>query len=370
MGNNQLTYRFLFAGGGTGGHLYPAIAVAQKLLELQPDSKILFVGTKKKIEARVLPKLGFELRTIWVSGITRKLTFKNLLFPIKLVISMLQSIMISIKYKPHVAIGTGAYVSGPAVWGASFMGARVVLMEQNSYPGLTNRLLEKKAQKIFVSFEESKKYFHDHSKLVISGNPIRADIRLQDRETASQHFDLDKDKKTLVIIGGSLGARSINNAIEKNLNRLQELEIQVLWQTGEFYFEQFKKYDGDLVKVKKYFDNISLTYSIADLLIVRAGATTIAEVALLGLPVIFVPSPNVAEDHQYKNAKVLYDSDAAELVRDDEISDRIVGAVKNLIFDDEKLNKYSTNIKKFAKPDAANIIANEIMKLASNDIGD
>ncbi len=366
MGNNQLIYRFLFAGGGTGGHLYPAIAVAQKLLELQPESKILFVGTKKKIEARVLPKLGFNFKTIWISGITRKITIKNLLFPLKLVISMFQSLLISIKYKPHVAIGTGAYVSGPAIWGASFMGARVVLMEQNSYPGLTNRLLEKKASKIFVSFEESKKYFRDSSKLINSGNPIRVDIKLQDKETALQHFELAKDKKTLVIIGGSLGAGSINEAIEKNLDSLKELGIQVLWQTGEYYFKKFRKYNSDLVKVEKYFDNISLTYSIADLLIVRAGATTIAELAALGLPVIFVPSPNVAEDHQYKNAKVLYDSEAAELIRDNEISDKIIGKVKELIFNDDKLKKYRDNIKKFAKPDAANIIANEIIKLASN----
>ena len=366
MSSSQLTYRFLFAGGGTGGHLYPAIAVAQKLLELQPDSKILFVGTKKKIESRVLPNLGFDLKTIWISGITRKLTFKNLLFPLKLIVSMLQSLVISIKYKPHVAIGTGAYVSGPAIWGASFMGARVVLMEQNSYPGLTNRLLEKKASKIFVSFEESKKYFRDSSKIINSGNPIRVDIKLQDRDTALQYFELAEDKKTLVIIGGSLGAGSINNAIEKNLEKLKELDIQVLWQTGEYYFEKYKKYNSDLVRVKKYFDNISLTYSIADLLIVRAGATTIAELAALGLPVIFVPSPNVAEDHQYKNAKVLYDSDAAELIRDSEISDKLIGTVKELIFNEDKLNKYRDNIKKFAKPDAANIIANEIMKLASN----
>jgi len=364
LGKDQLTYRFLFAGGGTGGHLYPAIAVAQKILELQPNAKILFVGTKKKIEARVLPKLGFEFKSIWVSGFSRKMTLKNLLFPLKLMISILQSLLISIKFKPHVAIGTGAYVSGPSIWGASVMGARIVLLEQNSYPGLTNRLLEKKAEKIFVSFEETKKHFRDSSKLVNSGNPIRVDIQSQGREEAFQHFGLDQNKKTLVIIGGSLGAGSINEAIEKNLDQLKELGIQILWQTGDYYYEKYRKYDDKVVRVKKYFDNISLTYEVANLLIVRAGATTIAEVAALGLPVIFVPSPNVAEDHQYKNAKVLYDTNAAELIKDKEISNAVVEVVKRLIFNAEKLNEYGDNIKKVAKPDAADIIANEIIKLA------
>lgn len=366
MSKNQTTYRYLFAGGGTGGHLYPAIAVAQKLLELQPNSNILFVGTKKKIEARVLPNLGFEFKSIWISGITRKITLKNLLFPIKLVVSLFQSLLISIKFKPDIAIGTGAYVSGPAIWGASMMGARIVLMEQNSYPGLANRLLEKKAEKVFVSFEESSKYFRDSSKLINSGNPIRVDIQLQDRLKAIKEFGLDESRKTLVIIGGSLGARSINIAIEKNLNELKSLGIQILWQTGENYFEKYQKYDDELVRVQKYFDNISLTYSIANLLIVRAGATTIAEVAALGLPVVFVPSPNVAEDHQFKNAKVLYDSNAAELVKDNDFSSKVIEVVKDLMFNEQKLNGFKENIKKFAKPDAVNIISNEIIKMAAN----
>lgn len=366
MSKDQLTYRFLFAGGGTGGHLYPGIAVAQKILELQPNAKILFVGTKKKIEARVLPKLGLEFKSIWISGFSRKMTFKNLLFPLKLIISMLQSLLISIKFKPHVAIGTGAYVSGPAIWGASAMGARVVLLEQNSYPGVTNRLLEKKAERIFVSFEESKEYFRDPLKLVNSGNPIRVDIQSQSQEKAFKYFELDPNKKTLVIIGGSLGAGSINKAIEKNLEQLKELGIQILWQTGDIYFKNYQKYDDKVVRVKKYFDNISLTYKVADLLVVRAGATTIAEVAALELPVIFVPSPNVAENHQYKNAKVLYDSNAAELIADKEISESVVEVVKRLIFNSEKLDEYRNNIKKFAKPDAANIIANDIIKLAQS----
>lgn len=364
MSKEQLTYRFLFAGGGTGGHLYPAIAVAQKLEEIESKSNILFVGTKKKIEGRVIPNLGYKFKTIWISGISRRQSFKNLLFPVKLVVSMFQSLLVSMKFKPRVAIGTGAYVSGPALWGASVMGARLFLMEQNSYPGLTNRLLEKKAEKIFVSFEESKKYFRDPSKVVNSGNPIRIDIQLQNREQAINNLGLHQSKKTLVIIGGSLGARSINEAIAKNLVELKDLGIQIIWQTGEIYYNDYKKYNDEFVKVEKYIDDISLTYSVTNLLIARAGATTIAEVAALGLPVIFVPSPNVADNHQFKNAEVLLDSNAAELIKDKDFSDVVVEEVKKLLFNEEKLNEYRINIKKFAKPNAAEFIANEILKSA------
>lgn len=365
MNKEQVTYRYLLAGGGTGGHLYPAIAVAQKLQTVQPNLELLFVGTKNKIESRVVPEMGYNFKSIWISGISRKLTLKNLLLPVKLLVSMLQSLWINIKFKPHVAIGTGAYVSGPALWGASILGARIVLLEQNSYPGLTNRLLEKKAEKIFVSFEESKKYFRDPSKVVNSGNPIRMDIELHEREQAIQYFGLDITKRTLVIIGGSLGAGSINEAVAKNLDELKSLGIQILWQTGEIYYEKYRKYDDDKAKVLKYFDNISLTYSVTNLLIARAGATTIAEIATLGIPTIFVPSPNVAEDHQFKNAKLLFDSKSAELIKDSEIEGNIVDIVRKLIFDDEKLNELKINIKKFAKPDAADLIAKKVMQIAS-----
>ncbi len=365
MTNRDIKYRYLFAGGGTGGHLYPAIAVAQKINELQPNSEILFIGTKTKIESKVVPQKGFNFKSIWISGFSRKLNFQNILFPIKLFVAMMQSLLINIKYKPQVAVGTGAYVSGPAIWGATFMGAKGVLLEQNSYPGITNRLLEKRVQKIFLSFEESKKYFRDNSKLDVAGNPIRIDISLSDKEETKKQFRLVESKKTLVIIGGSLGAKSINEVIKNKLDELVNLGIQILWQTGEIYYDEYSSSESENVKVVKYFDDIAKAYSVADLIIARAGATTIAEVAHLGLPVVFVPSPNVAEDHQYKNAKVLKDVNAAELIRDSKFDDEIIEAVKNLISDDKRLAELSSNIKIFDKPNAVNQIANEIIKMAS-----
>ena len=366
MSEQKIAYRFLFAGGGTGGHLYPAIAVAQSLNELE-KSDITFVGTRNKIEGRVIPELGYKFKSIWISGLNRKLTFKNLLFPFKLLVSVIQSLWISFRFKPEVAIGTGAYVSGPALWGASIMGARLVLMEQNSYPGLTNRLLEKKAEKIFVSFEESKKYFRDPDKVENSGNPVRNSIKLHSREHALSKFELNDYKKTLVIVGGSLGARSINSAIANNLDDLKQLGIQIIWQTGDFYFEDYKKLNDSQVKVRKYFDDISIAYSAADLLLVRAGATTIAEVASIGLPVIFVPSPNVADDHQTKNAIVISDANAAVLIKDMELEEKIVITIQDLIFDNIRLEQFSINIRSFAKPNASEMVAKEILKIASRN---
>ncbi len=363
--SNKIKYRYLFAGGGTGGHLYPAIAVAQKILEIQPEAEILFVGTKTKIESKVVPQKGFNFKPIWISGFSRKLNFTNLLFPIKLFVAMMQSLMICIKFKPQVAIGTGAYVSGPAIWGATFMGAKGVLLEQNSYPGITNRLLENRVQKIFLSFEKSKNYFRDKSKLDVAGNPIRIDILLRNKEEAKKQCGLNASKKNLVIIGGSLGAKSLNDVINNNLDELVNIGIQILWQTGDIYYEKYSSSDNENVKIVRYLDDIAKAYSAADLIIARAGATTIAEVAHLGLPVIFVPSPNVAENHQYKNAEVLKNANAAELIEDGNFGVTIIEKVKSLIFDNRKLEELSFNIKKFDKPNAVDQIANEIIKMAS-----
>ena len=363
--NNSPKYRYLFAGGGTGGHLYPAIAVAQRIKELQPNSEILFIGTHDKIESRVVPKLGFKFKAIIISGFNRQLTIKNILFPFKLIIGMIQSLLINIKFKPQVAIGTGAYVSGPAIWGATFMGAKAVLLEQNSFPGITNRILEKRARKIYLSFEESKKHFRDASKLEVYGNPIRVNIVLSNKNDAKKSFGLDTSKKTLVIIGGSLGAKSINEAMKSNYEKLTSLGIEILWQTGEIYYNTYSSLETDNVKIVKYFDDVAKAYSAADLLIARAGATTIAEIAQIGVPVIFVPSPNVAANHQYKNAKVLVDSEAAELVEDSEFNEKVVLVVESTITDSDKLDKLKTNIKKFAKHDAIKTISNEIIKMAS-----
>ncbi|NOX16968.1 MAG: undecaprenyldiphospho-muramoylpentapeptide beta-N-acetylglucosaminyltransferase [Chlorobi bacterium] len=360
-------YRFLFAGGGTGGHLYPAIAVAEKLVALKSESDLLFIGTSKKIESRVVPKLGYKFKSIWISGFARKFAMKNILFPLKLIVSSLQALGINMSFKPSVAIGTGAYVSGPAIWAAKIMGAKIVLLEQNSFPGITNRMLEKKADKIFIAFEDSKKYFREKEKLVVTGNPVRTNLQLISKDEAVRKFGLSHDKKTLLIFGGSLGAKSINDAVAKSLDSFMGENIQVIWQCGEIYFENYKQYDSDNVKVLAFIDDVAAAYSAADLILCRAGATTIAEISALNLPAIFVPSPNVAADHQFKNAKALADADAAILINDKDAMEKLAPTAIGLLNDEEKLKRLKNNVGKFSNPKAAEKIAESILKLAEEN---
>lgn len=359
----NVSHKYIFAAGGTGGHLYPAVAVAEQVKKLKPESEILFIGTKNKIESRVIPQIGYDFKTIWISGFSRKLTLKNLLFPLKLVVSIVQSLFIVMSFKPNVAIGAGAYVSGPIVWLSSLMGSKVVLLEQNSYPGVTNRMLESKADKVFISFEDSKKYFKYQEKLVLSGNPIRTTLRLIEKEEALKEFSLKSDKKTLLVLGGSLGARSINEAVKENLKVLIENNIQVIWQTGELYYEEYKSFETENVKVMSFVNNMSVAYSACDVVVARAGATTIAEVAYLGLPVIFVPSKNVAANHQYKNAMSLVENNAGLLIEDGKLIYKMKDIVVKTINDETLLEKLKTNIKKYSKPDAALKIAESLINL-------
>ncbi len=357
-------YRFLFAAGGTGGHLYPAIAVAQQLRILSPESQILFIGTKNKIESRVVPALGFNFKSIWISGFSRKFSLNNLLFPIKLIVSLFQSIVVNLKFKTTVAIGAGAYVAGPVLWSASLLGSKTMLLEQNNYPGITNRLLEKHADEIHISFSESEKYFREKDKLKVSGNPVRVNVLLKDKQISKESFALKPDKKVLLVLGGSLGAKTINQAIESCIDELGEKEIQIIWQTGALYYEEYKKHESDIVKVFSFIDDIGIAYSAADLIVARAGATTIAEAAYLGLPVIFVPSPNVAANHQFKNAEALAAQNAAELLEDKNASEQACSKILSIIFDESRLNTMINNIKKFSKPDAAKVIAESALRLA------
>jgi len=362
----NISYKYIFAAGGTGGHLYPAVAVAEHIRDAQPESKILFVGTKNKIESRVVPKLGFDFKTIWISGFSRKLTLKNLLFPIKLVVAIVQSIFINLNFRSNVAVGAGAYLSGPIVWLASLFGSKIVLLEQNSYPGVTNRMLENKADKIHLGFEDSKKYFKDQSKLFVSGNPVRTTLEVMDKEEALSKYSLLIQKKTLLILGGSLGAENINEAVKENLQALTKENIQIIWQTGELYFDRYKDLQNENVKVLKFIDDMSAAYSASNLVLARAGATTIAEVAYLGLPVIFVPSKNVAANHQFENAKSIVDNDAGLLIEDDELIYKMKDLVIKTINDVSKLKSLRTNMKKFSKPNAVKVIAEDIMELAKS----
>lgn len=364
MKNSITPYRFLFAGGGTGGHLYPAIAVADEIKRLKPESEILFVGTKSKIEGRVIPQLGYGFKSIWIKGFSRKFNLSNILFPIKLVVSILQSIFISFKFKPRVAIGSGGYVAGPAIWGASVMGAKIILMESNSYPGVTTRLLEKYADEVHITFEDSKKYLRHPEKIKLTGNPVRSELGKTNKSDAIKYFGLDENKFTILILGGSLGAQSINDAVANCLEDLEKNNFQIIWQTGKNYYDNYKKFNFTSVKISDFIDDMNKAYSACDLLVARAGATTIAELSVLGIPSILIPSPHVAENHQYYNAKSLADNGAAVLIKDSELKDSLKNEILNLAKDKNLLKSLSENAKKIARPNAANEIAKSAINYA------
>jgi UDP-N-acetylglucosamine--N-acetylmuramyl-(pentapeptide) pyrophosphoryl-undecaprenol N-acetylglucosamine transferase len=364
MSSVQTKYRFLFAGGGTGGHLFPAIAVAEQIREMKPDADILFVGTKDKIEGRVVPKLGFKFKSIWIKGFSRKITLENLLFPLKLFVSLIQSLIINISFRPKVAIGSGGYVAGPVIWAASVMGAKVILLEQNSYPGVTTRLLERFADEVHLSFETSEKYLRREKVHHLTGNPVRKNLGRMDKIEALEKFGLSGEKKTLLVIGGSLGAKSINDVMSGSIKILEENDIQIIWQSGKMYYKQFNKMNSDKVKVFDFIEDMNSAYSACDLLLARAGATTIAELLNLGIPAILVPSPNVAENHQYYNAKSLLDNNAAILIEDKSMKSEFVTKVLEVINSEKKLNEFKTNALKLAKPNAAQIIAQSAIKFA------
>ena len=364
MSSVHTKYRFLFAGGGTGGHLFPAVAVAEQIREMKPEADILFIGTKDRIEGRVVPKLGFKFRSIWIKGFSRKINLENLLFPVKLFVSLIQSLAINISFKPKVAIGSGGYVSGPAIWAASVIGAKIILLEQNSYPGVTTRLLEKYASEVHLSFQESKKYLRKEKIHHITGNPVRKNLGRMKKEEALRKFDLLDEKKTLLVLGGSLGAKTINEAMSENLKILIENNIQVIWQTGKNYFEQFKTMNSVNIKVYDFIEDMNAAYSACDLLLARAGATTIAELLNLGIPAILAPSPNVAENHQYFNAKSLSENEAAILIEDKNLKNELVTNVLETLKSEAKLFDLKQKALAMAKQDAAKVIAQNAIKFA------
>jgi UDP-N-acetylglucosamine--N-acetylmuramyl-(pentapeptide) pyrophosphoryl-undecaprenol N-acetylglucosamine transferase len=365
MTASKTEYRFLFAGGGTGGHLFPAIAVAEKIKAKIPEADILFVGTKTKIEGKVVPKLGYKFRSIWIKGFSRTFNLENMLFPLKLVISLLQSLVINMSFRPKVAIGSGGYVSGPAIWGSSVMGAKIILLEQNSYPGVTTRLLERYADEIHLSYGDSVKYLKSKEKLKVTGNPVRESLNKIDKEAALIHFNLNSGMKTLLILGGSLGAASINEAVAESLPKFIEKKLQVLWQTGRNYYDKYKNLGGEGIIILPFIENMNQAYSAADMVITRAGATTIAELLVLGIPSVLIPSPNVAENHQYYNAKSLADENAVILIEDKDIKNFLTDRIISTIFDNQKLEELKVNSGKLGTPDAASLIADSAINYAN-----
>jgi len=357
----------ILSGGGTGGHIYPAVSIANELKEKYPDAKFLFVGAKERMEMEKVPQAGYEIEGLWISGIQRSLSLKNLVFPFKLISSLWNAFKIIKKFKPTIVIGTGGFASGPTLYAASVKGVKTLIQEQNSYPGITNKLLSKKANKICVAYDGLERFFPSE-KIIKTGNPVRQDLLDVNgkKEEAINYFGLTTSKKILVVIGGSLGARAINNLVEKNINWLVENEIQVIWQTGKLYYEEFKKYDElEGVQTHAFLNRMDLTYAAADVLISRAGAGSISELCIVGKPVIFIPSPNVAEDHQTKNALSVVTKNAALLLKESELN-MFQKMLLELINNVELQQKLSINIKALALPNATKDIVKEIEKLINS----
>ncbi len=357
----------MISGGGTGGHIYPAISIAHTLKEILQSVEILFVGAKGKMEMKKVPEAGFNIVGLWISGIQRKMPAKNLFFPFKVGYSLLQSALLIKDFKPDVAIGVGGYASGSLLYVAGRKGIPTLIQEQNSYAGLTNKWLAKSARTICVAYEGMDKYF-PKEKLVVTGNPVRKSILLNPNRKveAWKHFELDKNKKTLMITGGSLGARTLNESVFGGLDKLKAHDIQLIWQVGGFYYEEMLERVGDQTKgvvIKDFIRQMNFAYAIADVVISRAGALSIAELMLTGKPVILVPSPNVAEDHQTINANMLIANDAARYVRDSEARNTLIDKAITLIEDEEEQQKLGKNIKSMAHEHAAIDIANEVIKL-------
>ncbi|WP_375323700.1 undecaprenyldiphospho-muramoylpentapeptide beta-N-acetylglucosaminyltransferase [Flagellimonas sp. GZD32] len=357
-------YRFILSGGGTGGHIYPAVAIANELKRRHPDAEFLFVGAKDKMEMEKVPQAGYEIKGLWISGLQRKLTLKNLMFPLKLISSLLEARNIVKQFKPHVAIGTGGFASGPLLRMAESSGVPCVLQEQNSFAGITNKLLAGKAEKICVAYDGMERFF-PKEKIVKTGNPIRTDLVQikESKEEAAAFFGLDGDKKTVLVLGGSLGARRINQLIEKELSFFEKQGFQVLWQCGKLYFEEYKKHESEQVKVLAFVNRMDLAYAAADVIISRAGAGSVSELCLVGKPVIFIPSPNVAEDHQTQNAQALVAKDAAIMLRESELDMAFETRFSELMESMEMQKKLGVNIKKMAMPKATEHIVDEIEKL-------
>lgn len=352
------TYRIMISGGGTGGHIYPAIAIANAWMEKYPSSEILFVGAEGKMEMQKVPEAGYKIVGLNIAGLQRKLTAENLSFPFKVLGSLKKSWDLINEFKPDAVVGVGGYASGPVLFVAQQKGIPTLIQEQNSYAGITNKLLGKKANVICVAYPGMDMFF-PKDKIVYTGNPVRKDILSLEgkNDKAMAHFGLQKGKPVVLILGGSLGAKTINESVLKCMSKIEALGYQVLWQAGKFYIEEMaqavKESGLQHIHVYEFIKHMDLAYAAADVVISRAGALSVSELSLVGKPVIFIPSPNVAEDHQTKNA-LAYESQRAALMIADHVAIGSLGkALENLINDEAEIKLLSENIKKLAKPEAA-----------------
>lgn len=362
------TYKFIISGGGTGGHIFPAISIADGLKERYPDCEILFVGAEHKMEMEKVPAAGYAIEGLSVAGFHRGEIWRNLSFPFKLLRSMMKARKIVTSFRPDCVIGVGGYASGPVLRVATNKGLPTVIQEQNSFAGVTNKILAKKVDKICVAYDKMERFF-PAQKIVFTGNPIRRNLieGQKNIEEARKFFQLEENKPVLLIVGGSLGARSINDSLLAQFDALKESGIQVIWQTGKFYYKSIgekleRKLPGH-IHLMEFIPRMDLAYAVADLVISRAGAGTISELCLVGKPSILVPSPNVAEDHQTRNAMALVEKDAAVLVKDSEAKEKLVPEALKLIADKIELEKLAANSTKMALPNATRDIVEVIAEL-------
>tara|TARA_R110002126_G_scaffold281567_1_gene429416 strand:- start:1513 stop:2604 length:1092 start_codon:yes stop_codon:yes gene_type:complete len=357
-------YKFILSGGGTGGHIYPAIAIANELKTRFPDSQFLFVGANDKMEMQKVPQAGYEIKGLWIAGLQRQINLKNAMFPFKLLDSLLKSKRIIKNFKPDAVIGTGGFASGPLLQVANMAGIPTLVQEQNSYPGITNKLLSKKAGVICVAYANLEHFF-PKEKIVLTGNPVRQDLIAitNKREEAITYFNLDPNKKTLLVLGGSLGSRRINQLIEKELDKIQSHNVQIIWQCGKLYFDDYKKYNDTNVQVVAFIEKMDFVYAAADVIISRAGASSVSELCIVGKPVIFIPSPNVAEDHQTKNANAIVQEQGAILIKESNLETEFGSVFESLLQDEKLQQQLSQNIKSLALPEATSRIVDEIVKL-------
>lgn len=368
--NNEL--RVIISGGGTGGHIFPAISIANAIREKCPDAKILFVGAEGRMEMQRVPAAGYEIKGLPIQGFDRKNLLKNVKVLYKIWKSQRLAKQIIRQFRPMVAVGVGGYASGPTLNKCAAMGIPCLIQEQNSYAGVTNKLLAKKAQKICVAYEGMERFF-PKEKIIMTGNPVRQallDTKMSPEEARKQ-MGLDPDKKTILIVGGSLGARTMNESVLQHLDEIRQSDVQVVWQTGKYYhasiLDEMKQYEPiPSLRIMDFIADMGIAYRAANLVISRAGASSISEFCLLGTPVILVPSPNVAEDHQTKNAMALVNRQAALFVRDADAPQEVIKLALQTVADEDKLNSLHENILKLALPNSASIIADEVIRMAKS----
>ncbi len=368
MNQKSKSLKIIISGGGTGGHIFPALSIARAIQRRDQSAEILFVGAHDRMEMEKVPAAGYKIVGLPISGFQRKMILKNFTFFPKLIISLIKCKSIIKVFNPDVVVGVGGFASGPLLHMAQRLKVPTLIQEQNSYAGITNKLLASKAKKICVAYDNMEKYF-PKSKIINTGNPVRKDLqKIKNKSSeALEFFNLDPDKKTLLVIGGSLGALTINQSIAYNLDELIRKDIQVIWQTGKYFFEEAKselaKFKEHHIQVLEFINRMDLAYSVADVIISRAGAGTISELCIVGKPVILVPSPNVAEDHQTKNAMALVNKNAAIMVSDNQAKERLIKEIFKLLKDDNKWVEMRVKLQKMAKPDADEHIVDEVFKL-------